>query len=136
MTDFSSSSVPQIKPDKNIRRHRKDKHKIWKNHHFGGILYIREHFSHHVGPVINKALGASGHSLTLKNRHLLTTQANQPEAEPMYNPQYRYRNERQRMEIAALGVRRLPPFSQPKADPKEDNYVSSQDGIGRSPIVH
>ena len=24
----------------------------------------------------------------------------------MYTPQYRYRNERQRMEIAALGVRR------------------------------
>ena len=54
----------------------------------------------------------------------------------MYNPQCRYFHSLALIPIAALGVRRLLPFSQQKADPKEDNYVSSQDGIGRSPIVH
>lgn len=75
MTDFSSSSVPQIKPDKIPDDIAKISIKSEKTTILGELLYIREHFSHHVGPVINKALGAGGHSLTLKNRHLLTTHA-------------------------------------------------------------
>ena len=86
MTDFSSSSVPQNKPDKISDDIAKISIKSEKTTTLGELLYIREYFSHHVSPQRFVDNDAGGHSLTLKNRHLLTTHANQPEAEPMYTP--------------------------------------------------
>ena len=70
MSDFSLTLVLHFKTSKNFNGMAKVQIKSEKITPFGGIFYVREHFSRFVGPVIDKRVIGTGtlfHSFGLVN---------------------------------------------------------------------